>query len=537
MTYRKTLIAASLSAALAGAAMGAFAGGYTGPSSSATPYVVNVPQRVDVLSVLTVGDSVNTKPDGLTAYRMAGIPDGLGAYDNHDGTLTVVMNHELGNTLGAVRRHGFAGAFVSQWIVRKHDLAVLHGGDLSKQVMEWNPASGVFSPALRGWNRLCSADLPAATAFYNRSTGKGYSGRIFMNGEEAGNEGRAFAHIVTGPGAGISYELPSLGKFSWENSVASPFEQDKTVVIGQDDSTPGQLYVYVGEKQTAGTEIEKAGLHGGALYGVKVTGFPLEDVAAAASRGAGIPDGASFTLQPFGDVRAMTGAQLQTASVAAGVTEFLRPEDGAWDTRNPNVYYFVTTDRFDGTKDGSSGTLGRSRLYRLTFNDIRAPQAGGRIDMMLDGTGRQQMLDNMAVDGDGNLILQEDPGNQAHSARIWKFYPHNKALVEIAKHDPARFGERSGAIVTPPTAPFNADEESSGVIEITHLLQRNPRGWGRYGWERDRDDDGDVDDGLRWTKRGYRYFLGVTQAHYSTGDAELVEGGQMYILGVPRNVR
>jgi hypothetical protein len=51
---------------------------------------------------------------------------------------------------------------------------------------------------------------------------------------------------VSGPGAGISYELPSLGKFSWENSLASPFEQDKTVVIGTDDTTPGQLYVYIG---------------------------------------------------------------------------------------------------------------------------------------------------------------------------------------------------------------------------------------------------------------------------------------------------
>ena len=48
--------------------------------------------------------------------------------------------------------------------------------------------------------------------------------------------------------------------------------------------------------------------------------------------------------------------------------------------------------------------------------------------MLLDGTGPQQMLDNMTVDGDGNLILQEDPGNQAHLARIWKFYPRRSEL-------------------------------------------------------------------------------------------------------------
>ena len=52
------------------------------------------------------------------------------------------------------------------------------------------------------------ADLPTPSALYNRNSGKGYSGRMFLNGEEAGPDGRAFAHIVTGPGAGISYGTP-----------------------------------------------------------------------------------------------------------------------------------------------------------------------------------------------------------------------------------------------------------------------------------------------------------------------------------------
>jgi hypothetical protein len=531
MFLHRSLIAASVSLALAGMAAPALGDTIKGPSSSATPYVVNVPGSVDVFSLLTVGDSVNDKPDSTTPYRMVGIPDGLGAYDNHDGTFTVLMNHELGPTAGIVRRHGFAGAFVSQWIVRKSDLAVLHGGDLAKQVLEWSAATGNYVPATRPMARLCSADLPAGSAFYNRRSGKGYSGRIFMNGEEAGNEGRAFAHVVSGPGAGISYELPSLGKFSWENSVASSFEQDKTVVIGMDDSTPGQLYVYVGEKQSSGNEVEKAGLHGGALYGVKLEGFTLEDNAAAAARGPGIPDGTRFSLHPFGDVRLSSGAQLQAASAAAGVTEFLRPEDGAWDTRDANVFYFVTTDRYDSVKDGSGGTaVGRSRLHRLTFNDIRAPEMGGRYDLLLDGTGPQQMFDNLTVDSDGNLILQEDLGNQAQLGRIWKLDPKGKALVEIARHDAARFGSRSGASVTPPTAPFSADEEASGVIEITHLLRGQPRDWGR-------DEDGDADEAFSWAKRGHRYYLSVTQAHYNAGDAELVEGGQLYILAVPKNLR
>jgi len=37
---------------------------------------------------------------------------GLGAFDNGDGTFTVLMNHELGATSGVARAHGGKGAFV-----------------------------------------------------------------------------------------------------------------------------------------------------------------------------------------------------------------------------------------------------------------------------------------------------------------------------------------------------------------------------------------------------------------------------------------
>jgi hypothetical protein len=375
---------------------------------------------------------------------------------------------------------------------------------------------------------LCSADLPLLSAFYDRASGKGYTGRIFMDGEEVGPEGRAFAHIVTGPGAGISYELPSLGKFSWENALASPYEQDTTIVIGTDDSTPGQVYVYIGKKQDTGNEIERAGLHGGSFYGVKLSGVALEFLASQPERGLPIADGTRFSLHNFGDVRSMSGAAIQTASEANMVTQFLRPEDGAWDTRNPNVFYFVTTDRFDSKKDGSGTQIARSRLHRLTFDDIKDPLLGGRYDVLLDGTEDHQMLDNMTVDGDGNLIIQEDPGEQPLLARIWKYYPRSDELVEIAKHDPARFSPpRDGDFLT-------IDEESSGVIEITDLLRKNSKS--SNADRSDRHDEDEFDEQLKWAKRGYRYYLGDTQAHYPL-EGELVEGGQLWIIGVPKNVR
>src|SRR6187397_422567 len=84
-----------------------------GTSSSQSPYIVRSQPGVVTKAILTVGDSVNLKPDG-TPYRMVGIPDGLGAFDNGDGTFTVLMNHEIASG-GAVRAHGSNGAFVSKW--------------------------------------------------------------------------------------------------------------------------------------------------------------------------------------------------------------------------------------------------------------------------------------------------------------------------------------------------------------------------------------------------------------------------------------
>ena len=96
----KKLATAGLFSAVAimsATAVHAVPGSSTGPSSSQTPYLVRTKPGIVTTSILTVGDNV----DG---YEMAGIPDGLGAFDNGDGTFTVLMNHELRNTAGVEPR-------------------------------------------------------------------------------------------------------------------------------------------------------------------------------------------------------------------------------------------------------------------------------------------------------------------------------------------------------------------------------------------------------------------------------------------------
>jgi hypothetical protein len=237
-TYRRSLGMGVLAVAITGAVLSAQA--FTGPSSSASPFVLPAEPGVVTKSILTVGDSI----DG---YRMVGIPDGLGAFDNEDGTFTVLMNHEIASTLGIPRAHGAKGAFVSRWIIHRGSLAVIQGSDLIQNVATWNTAAVTWNDPAKGvaMSRLCSADLPPVSALYDAPTGLGYSGRIFFSGEEVSPlmEGRVFAHLMNG----TSYEVPALGKASWENILANPGTGRRTVVVGLDDSSSGvqgQVYVY-----------------------------------------------------------------------------------------------------------------------------------------------------------------------------------------------------------------------------------------------------------------------------------------------------
>jgi hypothetical protein len=462
----------------------------TGPSSSQSPYVLRVEPGVVTKSILTVGDAVN-------GYRLVGIPDGLGAFDNGDGTFTLLVNHEIAASAGVQRAHGARGAFVSRWIIRKDDLTVLHGSDLIQDVATWNVTSSSWNAPAKGvlMSRFCSADLPPVSALYDAPSGLGYAGRMFLNGEEVSpsQEGRVFAHFMDG----ASYELPALGKASWENVLARPDAGMRTVVVGLDDSSgavAGQVYVYVGEKVGSANPVEAAGLAHGDFFGLQVEGFPVETDLTL------IPADTRFALHRFGNVSSMTGAAIEAASKANGVTAFMRPEDGAWDPSNPNDFYFVTTATFRGP----------SRLWRLRFDDGTTPERGGTITMLVDGTEqplgteKHHMFDNLTITRRGQILLQEDPGADpaSHLAAIWRYTIETDTLTMIARHDPIRFTGSPDDVLT-------YDEESSGIIDVSEILGE--------GW-----------------------FLLDVQAPYKADDIrdpELVARGQLLALHVPPGSR
>lgn len=479
----------------------------TGPSSSASPYVLPISgSGWSSTSVLTVGDTGSSTP----GYQMAGIPDGLGAYDNGNGTFTVLMNHEIGNALGVARGPLSKGGFVSEWVINKSDLSVVSGANLIQNVYTWNKAtqaSNTTATTGLAFNRLCSADLAPVSGLYNSASGKGTQNRIFMNGEESGTTGWALANVASGPNKGDTYVL---GKFAlatnsaasvstaiggWENLLVNPLAQDKTVVVGNNDGGSGimsnSVAVYVGDKQTTGTDVEKAGLTNGTLKFINVAGMAVEG---STSRGA--------TVAPASVANGTRFSLSDTTS-----TTFLRPEDGAWNVKNYNEFYFVTTDRVDTVADGLGTQVGNSRLWRLRFDDITNPDAGGTVDILIDGrtVGGQkvQMFDNLTVADDGTVYLQEDVGGNAHNGKVWAYNPTSDSLVQIFQHDSSKFGDVGVAA----TSPFNNDEETSGVIDITSILGRND---------------------------GKTYLLTSDQAHYTTGISTAnVEGGQLLVLASP----
>jgi len=279
------------------------------------------------------------------------------------------------------------------------------------------------------------------------------------------------------------------------------------VVVGTNDGGTGimknSVAVYVGTKTDTGSVVDKAGLTNGATKFVNVTGFTKE-LNDNVNRTTGIISGTAFTLND------------------STSTEFSRPEDGAW--ANAKTFYFVTTDQIDKTDLAGGTQKGGTRLWKLNFND---DYTGGTIDVVIDsatmpagvGVDKPSMFDNMSVNADGTLILQEDVGNNDHNGKIWHYAPQDGSLTLLAKFDSALFGDITNGTFIPGT--HTRDEETSGVIDITSLL--------------DRDD-------------GKRYNLLVAQDHVSAATlqglgaisnsataAELVEGGQLLLLSRPEH--
>ena len=198
----------------------------------------------------------------------------------------------------------------------------------------------------------------------------------------------------------------------------------------------------------------------------------------------------------------LSGAQLQVRSVAAGVTEFARPEDGHWDTQLNRVFYFVTTGASIG------GATQTARLYKLTFDDIR--QSDRRGPLRVSSSTLRRSWARTAPPRGRSTTSPSTPRAESWCRKIRAARPTSPrsgrsiltgqtAPLQIFESDRARFISGTPTFLT-------TDEENSGIIEVTSLVRS-----------------------AAWFDPTRRYYLGVTQAHYGNGPM-LVEGGQFYLM-------
>jgi Alkaline phosphatase PhoX len=513
MTHRRLrafALAGLILAVTAATAIAAPAGTGTGPNTTTNPYVLPVGDGVSVKSLLTVGDG-----GASNGYEMVGIPDGLGLVrPQGDGSrdFTLFMNQELRNTVGVERAHGKKGAFVTELSIDSDNYEVKAGNDLiDPGVHYWNYVTQAYGPTpspaganprdatdtfvaqLAEFSRFCSSTLSDWRQLYNPSSKKGYEGQIYFANEENGDEGRVFGVTTDGD----AQQLPRLGMASWENNVPAYNAGDTTVVVGNEDGASGQLWVHVGTKQKTGNAFDKAGLTNGAEYVVDLNNEAVSTDAQFRStyaKGVAVP----FTLGPGEEVDWDSSGARQNADAAAKGLSLNRIEDGVFDPKHPNDYYVLTTEG-GGTVPAEPGvSRDGGGLWHLHFTDVDHPEKGGSIELLLDGSEAPYLNkpDNMTIDRRGNVLIQEDPGGNAHVARIVAYDVGTGERGVVAEFNPDQFRSGGPGFIT-------EDEESSGIIDAKEALSP--------GW-----------------------FLLDAQVHKASSDPAEVQLGQLMAMHVPK---
>ncbi|WP_094556159.1 choice-of-anchor I family protein [Synechococcus sp. 1G10] len=493
------------------------------------------------------------------SYVPPGILDGLGAYDNGDGTYTVLANHELGSTAG----YGYAlkdfaageelrGARISRFIVDKDIDDNASNGFQSKVLAAGLAYERIFDAKGQlvtgadqlggGLSRFCSSTYLEARSF---GQGRGFRDDIYLTGEET-SEGLMYALDVK---TAELHAVPALGRAGWENATLIDTGKSKTVaLLLADDNTAG-LLLWVGTKGGNGFLAQNGmAAESGSLY----TWKPAAGGIGSAGGAPGIPDSADLAVTAIGssqagswvkvgsgsEVASWSEDQLKAKVVDVGGLQLSRIEDihtnplngrqavvattGNGDFGAADLYGNLLTLDFSGAFDrkGLLATANTTSLRVIYDGDELtggAPQAGVRNP------------DNLVWSADGFIYVQEDrsvPGGAgvgqfgSNEAAIWKLNPldpitnpsQGVAAQRWAEIDPstapAAFGQTN---LSPSTISANVGNwESSGIIDVSSL----------YG-----------------TAAG-TFFLADVQAHSLRdgnlgGASYLTEGGQLTLIGTP----
>ena len=403
--------------------------------TSVPAYTIPVTADYSIVPLFSSGDHVpRTGAPGLE-YQFVGIPDGIGAHANTDGTITLYINHELGNNslheprlLQPLNR----GAIISK-IALAPDGSVLDADRAYDSIYVENvhfgpPAEeGNTTP---GFTRLCSGSLAWHEAGFDRP--------IYFAGEESSSPGTFDRRggLLTATFDNELHTIPKAGRIAWENALVQPKAGVQTVIMCMEDGAvlESQLYMYVGHKDrsTGASALRRNGLDNGALY-VFVSN------ARRRNSEVNVQDGSvqgKWVLIPGAE--AMTDNELEVATDAVGAFAFARPEDGAFSKTDPNTYYFVTTG------GGTGNMLGR--LYRLDLNPdnvlgpARLTVVYNADHVIADGGDIAVSPDNIDVSEDYLMICEDGTAqsrvvmaDKGRNGNIWRLNLHTGEMDNVAE--------------------------------------------------------------------------------------------------------
>ena len=275
-------------------------------------------------------------------------------------------------------------------------------------------------------------------------------------------------------------QLPRLGLAAWENFVPVPNSGKTTAVMGMEDgsATDSQLWMYAGTKTKSGTWFEKAGFTNGSTY--VLAQDPSAPVASDNEIRAKYGKNKPFKVGFAKVDSALNGKEQNNQARDKGI-ELSRVEDGSFDPKKPNDFYFVTTESNKDPKataaNPATPTVSRDggALWRLRFADVKNPTKGATLEMLLDGSEAPYFSkpDNITVDGAGNVLIQEDPGNNAQVARIMAYRIKDGFIGTVAQFKKDYFTTGAPAFIT-------QDEESSGIVDVTEFFSKGKSDKSRY---------------------------------------------------------
>jgi hypothetical protein len=403
-------------------------------------------EKLELYSLISSDDVLAESPN----YVFGGFADGSGLLKNDDGTFTFLVNHE---EIFSVSRITLDKTF--------------------------KPVKGEYLLNSKGgtW-KLCSATMatPVEHGF----------GPTYLTCGESGEESRIHALNPYGDvgAAGVSKELPGLGRLSAENALPlrkTAFAGKTVIVIGDDDSgtSGGQLFMYVAN--TVGDLVN------GSLYMMKRTDGNQRE-----------KDMVSGQNYPVSFVKienhaTLTGAQINTAVNTLSAIKFARVEDLDYrkggNAADREIYFNVTGQNLNGVNaDGSRTKYGR--VYKLNL-DAANPLVGS-LQVLLDGdnrtgiTGKFQNPDNICVTKN-YVYVQEDAnayGDETHDGYIYQYniatkelkialeLDHRRTEADAAKYNggaPSNIGSwEYGALI---------DVSEQLGIDDTFLLSVQPHTW------------------------------------------------------------